>query len=79
MNCLDCGNLMQDYFDKSSCFTEYICYKCGNYASNSPAYLSNPDGFKNTIRENPLILRRLLTDQPKFDSQKNNRGLDSTL
>lgn len=61
MNCPDCNILLQDYFDYSSCFTEYICWKCGHYESNSPAYLSNPDIFENMIRENPSILRHILT------------------
>jgi len=61
MNCPNCNTSLQDYFDTSSSFTEHVCWKCGHYESNSPAYLSNPDGFKNIVRENPSILRHIIT------------------
>ncbi len=60
MNCSKCNILLQDYFDMTGGFTEYVCWRCGHYESNSPAYLLNPDGFKNMIRDNPLVLRRIV-------------------
>ena len=77
MNCLDCNVSMKDYFDESSCFTEYVCYVCGNYASNSPAYLSNPDQFKNLIRNNPQILQKIINRN--LTERRSNRGFDSAL
>ena len=68
MNCTNCSKLLQDYFDASSGFTEYICWKCGYYESNSPAYRSNPNGFKNMVRENPSILRQIINRN--FTSKK---------
>jgi hypothetical protein len=58
--CLECNGNLYDYFELESGFTEYICLKCGYYCSNSPAYLSNPNGFKNMVRENPSILSKII-------------------
>lgn len=52
IECPNCHNLMCQY--KNSGFTENICWNCGEYISDSPAYLAHPQVFKNLIRNNPL-------------------------
>ena len=82
MNCPNCNTLLQDYFDNSSSFTEYVCWRCGHYESNSPAYLSYPDGFKNMIRENPSILSRIIartTDSLHKKNQPQNGQSQKTI
>ena len=75
--CPDCNSKLYDYFDINNGFTQYVCMKCFYYMSNSPAYFSNPDGFKNMVRENPSILNKLINR--KFTGQRNNRKFDRTL
>ena len=74
--CPDCNFKLYDYFDINTGFTQFVCMKCYYYMSNSPAYLSNTDGFKNMVRENPSILQQIINR--KFTGQGNNRRLDRT-
>ena len=60
INCPDCEGKLQDYFDSESGFTQYICWKCGYYASNSPAYRLKPKLYTNLIRDNPSVLKKLI-------------------
>lgn len=59
--CPDCNSKFYDYFDPSTGFTQFVCMNCCYYMSNSPAYRSNSDNYKNLIRENPSVLHRLIS------------------
>ena len=63
--CPDCNSKLLDYFDKKSGFTEYLCWKCGLYASNSPAYRFSSEMFVNMVRENPSHFMRKIIHQPR--------------
>lgn len=41
------------YYDKDNGVTQYVCWVCGYYTSNSEACKSNPISFENLVRENP--------------------------
>ena len=50
--CPECKIIkLTNHIDESTGFTQKICWGCGYYSSNSPAYKTNPTGFKNLIRE----------------------------
>ena len=49
--CPDCQSVLIDYY--SANYYESICWNCGYYKSNSPAFLHNPELFKNMIRDDP--------------------------
>jgi len=57
---------MMDYSQKP--FTQWICWKCGYYEDNSPAYLDNPKNFKDLIRNNPTYLQNIVNRN--FTSKK---------
>jgi len=50
---------------KNEGFIENICWNCGEYNSNSPAFLKFPDLFKNMVRDNPIhYMRKFLRAIP---------------
>ena len=53
-NCPCCDGSLLDYLDQESGFIEYVCWQCGHYESNSPAFKQNPERFENLVRENPF-------------------------
>ena len=61
--CPDCDSKLQEYLEPENGFIQYICWRCGFYESNSPAYRANPEQFVNMIRDNPSIINRFLTDK----------------
>lgn len=77
-NCPECdkGKLYQ-FLDKASGFIIIqICWECGYYESDSQAYKSHPEEFKNIVRQNPTyFLRkcyRATNKTPKLNTKKNN-------
>jgi hypothetical protein len=53
-------------------FTEEICWNCGYYASDSPAFQQNPSMFKNLVRDNPkeFMTKFLFAKQTKVYMNK---------
>jgi len=42
-------------------WTEQICWNCGHYESDSPAYKQSPDLFVNIVRDDPThFLKKIL-------------------
>jgi len=63
---------------KNEGFIEIICWNCGEYNSNSPAFMRHPDWFKNMVRENPQhflekFLELKLTDESLHEHQNRRR------
>lgn len=58
MKCPDCGKKLYDKIEEESGFTERICWVCGYYESDSEAYKSYPEHFRNMLRRNPKLLNR---------------------
>lgn len=59
MNCPSCGAVLCSYVEEN--IEVSICWNCGYYSSNSPAFKTNPDRFKNLVRDEPLkFLRKFL-------------------
>lgn len=54
---------------------EYICWNCGYYQSDSPAYKLHPELFENIVIENPLqFIQRFLTLKPSDDSYHDDKS-----
>jgi TPP-dependent pyruvate/acetoin dehydrogenase alpha subunit len=52
-------------------FTEQICWNCGHYESDSPAYRQHPELFENIARENPIhFIRKFLQLNILADEKK---------
>ena len=51
MNCPECSFSMGSY--RNGDYIVQICWNCGHYESDSPAYHLNPSLFKNMVRDNP--------------------------
>ena len=52
---------------------EQICWNCGYYKSNSPAYREYPEMFKDIVRKNPsYFMKKFLKIAPsdEFSQQK---------
>lgn len=47
---------MCEYHSKQ--WTERICWSCGYYESDSPAYRAYPELFRNMVKENPKIFMK---------------------
>jgi DNA-directed RNA polymerase subunit M/transcription elongation factor TFIIS len=52
ISCPECGLRLYEY--REGDWTEYVCWKCGHYESNSPAFKSAPYLFVNLVRDNPI-------------------------
>ena len=52
VECQNCQCPMCEYTNEG--FTESICWNCGKYLSNSPAFVRHPDLFRDIVRKNPL-------------------------
>lgn len=61
-------------------WVEQICWNCGHYESDSPAYKTSPSLFKNIVRDNPhYFIRKFLRIVPADESlheRQNRRRLD---
>lgn len=51
MNCPECSFSMGSY--RSGGYIIQICWNCGHYESDSPAYIDNPELFRDIVRKNP--------------------------
>lgn len=71
MKCSECGNKLYPYKDER--WTVSICWICGYYESNSPAYKSNPQLFSNMVRENPIyFLNKFCKSDEKLQRHNSN-------
>ncbi len=79
--CPECDSPLCSY--QSRGFTETICWNCGYYDSNSPAFKKNPELFKNMIRDNPIYYLKIYNEQSVADEslheRRNRRRLDGTI
>ena len=50
--CPECGGRLYERIDPPSGFTDLLCWACGHYESNSPAFKNHPEMFTNLLREN---------------------------
>lgn len=72
MICNQCGIRLSVY--NNSDYIDKICWSCGYYESNSPAFLQNPELFKNLVRHNPVhFMRKYGTYQPIVNTENNSR------
>ena len=72
--CPKCDIKLFEYLDETSGFMQYICWKCGYYEDNSPAYRMKPELFVNIVRNNPLhFMRKYGTYQPTGNTNNNSR------
>jgi hypothetical protein len=58
-------------------FTILLCWNCGYYESDSPAYLSSPELFRDIVRKNPKqFMRNFLKVIPadEFSQRKRTDG-----
>jgi hypothetical protein len=51
--CPDCGSPLCRYGNNINPYHDFICWSCGFYSSDSPAFTKHPYLFKNMVRENP--------------------------
>lgn len=49
--CPECNITIYEYYDGD--WLEWICWGCGYYESNTPAFRSMPYSFKDLVRNNP--------------------------
>lgn len=56
--CPECKNTLYDYVDQESGFLQSICWKCGHYEDNSPAFRLSPESFRDLVRDNPIHFMR---------------------
>ena len=68
-NCPICQKSLLDYIDNSG-YIQSVCWNCGHYESDSPAYKTNPEVFENMIRENPkYFLEKFSSPDGKQDKK----------
>lgn len=74
IECPECRNPL--YLFSQGEWSEWICWKCGHYESNSPAYRSNPALFVNLVRDNPMrfFKRKLAPDESLHRDDPTNTG-----
>jgi hypothetical protein len=48
--CPACRNGVYEYRDGR--WTEWICWRCGHYQANTPAFTSQPDLYRDLVRNN---------------------------
>lgn len=66
--CPICSSPMNEYIDNEGGW-QRICWSCGHYESDSPAYLSHPEMFENMARDNPqYFLQKFLILKPSDGS-----------
>lgn len=75
ISCPDCNFWLYDYQDGT--WTVYVCWNCGHYESNSPAFKSTPYLFMNMVRDNPILFARKFCS-PTESQQRNKTPDDST-
>ncbi|MGI0039699.1 MAG: hypothetical protein ACREAO_07770 [Nitrososphaera sp.] len=48
--CPECPGRVYRYKDGN--WTEWICWRCGHYRADTPAFQMQPDLFRNVVRQN---------------------------
>ena len=48
--CPTCENAVYEYRDGR--WTEWICWRCGHYQADTPAFVSQPDLYRDIVRKN---------------------------
>ncbi|WP_148700370.1 hypothetical protein [Candidatus Nitrososphaera evergladensis] len=48
--CPTCGNSVYEYRDGR--WTEWICWRCGHYQADTPAFTAQPDLYRDIVRKN---------------------------
>jgi hypothetical protein len=79
MKCPECNNSLYDYFEPETGFTQSICWKCGHYEDNSPAFQLLPKSFTNLLRDNPIYFMKKFAHQPTGNTNNNSREDNSTI
>jgi len=70
--CPECHSPISQY--KSADWREWICWNCGHYESNSPAYRSYPELFENMVRNDPTkFMKEYLKIVPPNESKQTNK------
>lgn len=54
--CGSCTGAMYEYRDGR--WTEWICWKCGSYSSNTPAFTAQPHLYRDIVRKNGSFFMR---------------------
>ena len=49
-SCPACGRRLYEYRDGR--WKEWICWRCGHYQSDTPAFRSQPELFRDVVRRN---------------------------
>jgi len=53
---------------------ERICWNCGYYESNSPAYKLRPELFRNVVRDDPIhFMKKFLNIIPSDESKQSHK------
>ncbi len=68
--CSECKNNLYQYIDQETGFIQKICWGCGLYEDNSPAFRLFPDSFKDIVREHPAYFMRKFAHQPTGNTDK---------
>ena len=66
--CPECKNQLYGYLDHSSGFTQTVCWVCGHYEDDSPAFRLMPELFKDVLRNNRVHFMRKFAHQPKVNT-----------
>jgi DNA-directed RNA polymerase subunit M/transcription elongation factor TFIIS len=68
--CPECKNKLYEYTDQESGFIQSICWKCGHYEDNSPAFRLLPESFKDIVRDNPVYFMKKYSKTPNLNKEK---------
>lgn len=77
MKCPECKNKLYECVDQESGFIQSICWACGHYQDNSPAYSLDPDSFKNLVRNNPIHFMKKFAHQPTVNTKNESTDEDT--
>lgn len=70
--CPECNNRLYEY--KDGVWLEWICWICGHYESNTPAFKACPYLFKDLLRNNPIrFLEKYAHYKPQTEFQQRNK------
>lgn len=65
-DCPSCHSTLCEY--KNNEYLERICWNCGYYDSNSPAFKAHPEFFRNIVRENPSHFMKMFLEPKASDN-----------
>lgn len=76
---------MCDYYNSEDDLTQFVCWHCGRYESDTPAFKIMPELFVDLVRENPSYYIKkfgqpnyLTKNNRKFTDREGNPSLDGT-